>query len=547
MPALLTWRQVPSYAVCLCFALALFFRTQVRSSFSLLLGDNLDGFIELSVLEHWFNTLRGLTSWSDTFYFYPYPNTLAYNDGYLLYGLAYSLFRGLRIDPLISSELVNILFRGIGFAAMQLFLRRCLRLALPWSLLGAVLFTTAFNMAMQAPHTQLLTVSLVPLFAVIVWQAITAFAAAAHGRSFAWSTLAAILMGAWLLTAYYMAWFTLFFLAWYGLFAALTAPRATLRQVRALPGAAWLSLVGTGAIFALAILPFLMLYLPQAKVTGMHSFAEALYYATNQLDPINIGDANLLLSPLNAWIQSSFRRGPDGGEHIAGITLFLLILFTLGCAHLWQARHEPSIRPIWLLALTSFFVWLLTVRFGAWAGWKWVFDWVPGAKGLRVTVRYQLFVTAPVIAIAVWYLARAGARTPRPLLAVISLVLIAEQVPLAQPVNLNRRAELDRLYSIPAPPPACRSFFVSRGRPVTASEINAIYSHNVDAMLLAEWFALPTINGFSTFTPPDWNFNGPDLPDYLARVRTYADAHKLAGLCALDLTAKRWNTDPFGA
>lgn len=74
--------------------------------------------------------------------------------------------------------------------------------------------------------------------------------------------------------------------------------------------------------------------------------------------------------------------------------------------------------------------------------------------------------------------------------------------------------------------------------------MNAIYSHNVDAMVLAEKFGLPTLNGYGTFEPPDWDFVGPERFDYLERVRHYVQAHHLAGVCAVDLLEKRWDVSP---
>ena len=71
------------------------------------------------------------------------------------------------------------------------------------------------------------------------------------------------------------------------------------------------------------------------------------------------------------------------------------------------------------------------------------------------------------------------------------------------------------------------------------------YRSNVDAMLIAEYINLPTINGFSTFNPPDWRFDFPARQDYQARVDAYAAHHDLKNLCGLDLEAMRW-TVPDG-
>ena len=63
--------------------LAVFFRGQLMDGFTLLLGDRHDGVIQLSILEHWRNVIRGTEAWNRTAFFWPVPGTLGYNDGYL--------------------------------------------------------------------------------------------------------------------------------------------------------------------------------------------------------------------------------------------------------------------------------------------------------------------------------------------------------------------------------------------------------------------------------------------------------------------------------
>ena len=536
------------YLICLALSVAMFFRKQLSSGFDLLLGSRTDTIIEMAILEHWYNVLRAHSSWSTGFYFYPYTGTLGFNDGYFLYGLPYSLLRLCGVDPFLGSELVNVLLRVVAFAAFHLFLRRSLALGPWWSLLGAVVFTLSCTMTMRAHHAQLLSVCFVPLFAWLACNAAEAFAAGAHRRFVLWGALAALLMSAWLLTTYYMAWFTLFFLSCATLLGVLSSPGAALRGVRTLPRRGWASVAAVASVFAVGIVPFLALYLPKARMTGMHPFAEVLSYTVQPLDLIHVGDANLLLAQLDGLLNGYFRPElPRYSEHTTGLTLLLLVMFVLACASLC-ARGQAPRRLERLLAATAVLTWLLTLRIGDWSAWVAVFDLVPGAAGLRVVARYQLFLAAPVIAVATAYLARQGAQAPRPLAAVLALVLVAEQITVRQPVFLDHPAELARLRSIPAPPPSCRSFFVSRARANVdlPPEADAVYSHNVDGMMLSEWFRLPTLNGFGTFEPPDWNFVGPDRADYLQRVKTYVQAHDLADVCAVDLLAKRWDTDPLG-
>ena len=67
------------------------------------------------------------------------------------------------------------------------------------------------------------------------------------------------------------------------------------------------------------------------------------------------------------------------------------------------------------------------------------------------------------------------------------------------------------------------------------------YIHGVDAMLIAEFFGLPTVNGMATFTPTGWDLHTPFDPSYRARALRYAQRMGVAeGLCSLDLKARKW-------
>jgi hypothetical protein len=63
---------------------------------------------------------------------------------------------------------------------------------------------------------------------------------------------------------------------------------------------------------------------------------------------------------------------------------------------------------------------------------------------------------------------------------------------------------------------------------------------------LTAYFRIPTMNGFSTFNPSDWDFSNSTSPDYVARAKAYAERHNLRGVCSLDATKpEKWNQAPF--
>jgi len=145
-----------------------------------------------------------------------------------------------------------------------------------------------------------------------------------------------------------------------------------------------------------------------------------------------------------------------------------------------------------------------------------------------------------LIAVAAWRERAALLARSRPwLAATLVALLVAENLSAETPARISRTRQRAALCHIPPPPAGCASLYVVASRVIEPvyinTELDALYPHNVDAMLLAELWRVPTINGFSTFNPPDWNFASPRAADYDVRVMAYARRHALHGLCRLDV------------
>jgi hypothetical protein len=98
--------------ICGVLSVAVFFRYQIGNHFTELFSNRYDGFIVLAILEHWHNFFCGLAGWSQTNFFYPFHDTLGYQDGYFANGMFYSAFRGL--------ESVRRLYHGLqSFRSMR--------------------------------------------------------------------------------------------------------------------------------------------------------------------------------------------------------------------------------------------------------------------------------------------------------------------------------------------------------------------------------------------------------------------------------------------
>jgi hypothetical protein len=531
------------------FVVALFFRHQIQNGFTFLSSDRYDGVIVVALLEHWFNVLRGLAAWNSPHYFFPYPKTLGYNDGYFLYGLVYSGFRGLSIDPFLSSELVNVVVKAAGFAGFLLAARRMLKLSFWWALLGAALFTLANNSYVHLVHAQMLSVAFVPIEALLMFEAYHALAGGRRTRFLAFGCGAALLFAAWLMTSVYTAWFFgLFMSIFVGIQLVLGGTGGIARLKNAVLDNK-LAVAAVGAVAIAALLPFVSSYMMGPH--GLRSWEEVAVYSPSILDSVNVGANNLLFGDLITYMKGACPACDIGsGEREAGMgpLLFVLAAMAIGSV-VWHRRALPLEGKLMIggLALACAATWLIAVRSGHHTAWYYVYWHWPGGTGLRVVARIFLFLSAPAAALAAWYLSRKAQAWPKAVVIALCGLLLAEEINGGATGGMDRLQGVARIASVQPPPQQCRAFYATESADsdtsATASDMAGSLVHNIDAMLVAEYVNLPTINGHSSFVPADWNFGKPARDDYQARVEKYASDHGIAALCRLDLTNMHWDTD----
>lgn len=528
-------RAVIGLAAC-ALSVAYVFRFQLASGFDTVSGDIYDGRIETALLEHWFNVFCGWEGWRQPLFFSPRPDTLGYNDGYLLFGVVYSGFRWLGCDPFLAGDLVHAVMRAAGFWAFMLF--ACATCRLPWAcaLLGATLFTIANGAYMQIGHAQLLTLGLAPLLGWLACSAAEAQWRGDAGQAAVRGIGAAILFDLWLMTAFYMLWFTAFFgvvMAAVALARLAARPGAAWRRVLALPR--W-PLVASGAVLLAGMAPFALTYLPTARETGMHPFSEVLPLLPTPMDLVNYGAGSLIYGRLDTWLGDSILLP---GEHTVGIPLLLLGLGLWGAAAAW--RDDTAADRHWWQAMAAALAvsLLLCLRVGPVAPWWLVYSAVPGAAAVRAVTRFLLFLTLPTTLLAMHVLGRRPMAGSRGVLALLALMLVIEEANGQTQAALPRTRELAFLRRLPPVPAACRVFFVAGPRPEHPQCPS--FTVNIDAMLVAELVHRPTLNGHASFLPKDFHMGFTDAADYRRQVvATALEAGLDEGLCSLDLVRLSW-------
>ncbi len=518
-------------------------RVPVLSHFRMIAGDTLDGMLALAIEMHWSHVFNGTAlGWQTTNYFFPIRDTLGYNDSFFLHGALLALVRSCGADIFLGLQIVDWSFRAIGFASMWALARRCFDWPSLVNVLAAALFVTANCYYPNATvHGQFLACNLLPLLMLLQVESVRA---AASGAIYRFALLAAIfaaLMGAMLITSYYVSFF--FILADISVlilyvFVLRPGPLRFRSAVRRWGGYATIQI----SLLALCCVPFLMIYLPKAAETGMHPFYEIALFSLRPTDIINVGPYNLLWSHFYQRALALAAPKWEGAlYHQTGATPILFGLFLMGG---WTLRHER--KSEWRKALL-FAMWCsnllllaVTIRWsGVWP-WAWVYRFIPGAEGVRVISMIQLdlmiltvLVACSVMA-AVWRLAQM-----RAIFVLVAVLLLVEQINDYPVFNLDRPAENAFLAQVDHIPSSCRVFFAESSRP--GPDLNTWYRHNVDSMILAEVSGIPTINGFSTFLPPRWSLVHPEGGEYLSNVREWLGNHAVTGpVCAIDFKTGAW-------
>lgn len=541
-------------ALRLCFLLlaciasiVVLFHNLFFSNFNILLGDRFDALIETNLLQHWYNVIQGKSKWDTVGYFYPFTNTLGYNDGYFLYGVFYSIFRLLGFDLFISTDLVNISLKIIGFFSFYFLAKKVFKFSFWVSLIGATAFTLGNLMAVHMRHAQLLSIAFAPLLTIFVLRYFQSLKFNDSKKTLINGCFASLLLSLWLFTSYYMAWyFILFFVVCSFIFMFFCVSNKEYRNNLKIKVSLKVLIVPI-VVLMFFLMPFLKVYLPKASETGGQSLYAVEYYAPVPYNVIDPGEYNLIFGKLTNAFFSNIDNLNRVGEFSIGLApiSLLILLITLACLSFKKIKSTFEIF-IFSVCLTTVVTALFAIKFGDIFLWKFIWQYFPGAKGMRVTGRYFLFLIFPVVLVSTWFLDKIASKRGWVLFSALSILLILEQVNFAHNAAFNREDNKRFINSVPVPPKGCKAFYVVGQRkgefPIVTDNITiSYYPHNVDAMLISEVDNLRTINGFSTFNPPGWDFALNPLQSYMARVQNYINNNNIAnGMCEFDLENLKW-------
>ena len=549
-------------AVACVASLCIFFRQFLLSHFNLIAGNIGDDRFIIAILEHWRAVAQGQASFRSPNFFWPEQGVLGYSEALFLFSLPYIIAREIGFDSYIAFEIALILFKAIGFISMFWLLRSFVGVRFLPALAGSVLFTLSnlYFMSLAIGHGHLTVVVFLPLLACLCCAACRAYGDNEKAAGYLYAGSFGLLLALLFFTSFYIAWFAI--LAG-GIAVAWALLAGVLWRRSESPARPWLSeaarrtpiLVTAAMIFLVGMIPFVMTYLPTLRQTGGRSFQENLVYMEHPIDVINTGLGNWMWGRSLANIMLGLSHRPMiPNETEVGWPPFTLAVVVAGFLLSWRQWRGPGAsgpaekRLLLLTAVLSasfFTCWILSLDFGGWSLWWFVFKFVPGGSAIRVPARFNIVFNIFAVVVASIVLNEIKKRDSR--LGQIAFwtaiaLLISEQINTAPSHLIARDSEHVIFSRVHRPPSTCNSFFLK----VPATPDRPFFANQIDAMLIARRDNLPTVNGYSGWLPPDWDFLGFG-PDYLQQVKRWARSKNVtAGLCALDLRDGSWNREDFG-
>jgi hypothetical protein len=218
---------------------------------------------------------------------------------------------------------------------------------------------------------------------------------------------------------------------------------------------------------------------------------------------------------------------------------FMLVFATVILA--WVPGLEVDKRArlfgAWFL-LVSILVLAIPLKFDGFSIWKAVFAPIPGFSVIRDSGRIIPLYELSVVLLAAFFLAQLHARSffRKAIIFFVLVLLAADWNPEVFDFGRSRTVYAQWLKAPIDIDPSCRSFFIKGASQAYMSRSFHMWGlYNVDSMFISLDHAIPTLNGYSAWSPDGWGLANPQESGYRKAVQQWIDRHKLEGVCELDI------------
>jgi Ig-like domain from next to BRCA1 gene len=429
--------------------------------------------------------------------FFPITGHMAWADVMAAAVPFYAPWR-LFFEPFTAFQLWGLTMGALNFTSAHVLLKRCFGFTTWASAVGAALFAFSAVRINQTMHWQLF-----PAF-FTVWGAHAAYRLANA------STLSpkhrvryiALLAGsavAQLWVGIYLGWFMTFIFVVGTALGLAFWPKAR-TELFGLVKAHPVALAVAAALALAALYPMAWRYAETAKTFGSRPYSEVMSMLPMARVWFNLGDGSWLWgwTAKHPWFQGI----PMAHEQRCG---FGFIATAVALFTFIRLRAQQRIAFVGVL----FMVLILTTTMYAPDGtspWKWVYDYFPAAQAIRAvarsTVVYMLGIS---VGVAAALTALAQHQKLKQVVVPLGALLIFEQG-YTTPAFSKAQNNADIAEIVRQLEPDCYAFVLS---PVQG--YGPYWKYQLDAMWAAVLSGVPTMNGYSGQSPPQWALGDTNL------------------------------------
>lgn len=487
----------------------------VLSGFEAMHGDLGDSRLLNLYAEHAYQYLTSPWSrsfWSPTWQFFPVAKTFAYSDVFIGATGPYLLSRAAGFDPFFSFQLWWLSTTALNFAAF-FYLARLLGFERLSSSVGAYCFSAGLPVISYLSHPQLLANYWTALFFVFF---LKVHRTTIKKQTISFAILAAVCLGMQFWSSIYLGWFVIFGCSIMFLFLFFLHPRDVVAFIRQNFMAHFTFACVTGVVMA----PLFYKYGEVLREMGGRSTDEVMLYVPTIEGFLLTSDSVVFYRWAHNFLKAKL-VAPHESYMFVGLVPLIGLVF--GVYRMWNRVRNGHIRQtknVISTVDTSCTVLVCTILLLAFrtqdgfSMWRYVLDVYPGASAIRAVGRISIFLMLP-LSLLVCILLSPQEKTrklksqhlnPTSSLAGFFAALAVLETGNIANANYSKTISESAIKTLAqAIPQECPMFYSRR-----------LHIFDPVSQLDAMWASIltnkPTINGYSGFSPKNYNAEKLDYP-----------------------------------
>lgn len=495
-------------------------------------GDTGDARLTFTLLNHWYRVFTFQEGLTQQIFFWPDSNTLGSSEALLGPGILNTLLRFMQVSFLNSGIWTWILYAFILFLGVFNFAKTNFRSNFV-ALLFTLLIAFSYGLNTKIVHLHLIGF-LMTFFLISCYQNLLrnnvnflyVFGGLAGPFLFALSCWYGF-MGSLIGFAFTMLSYVLLF--------GIKALRGQFHTFKGLFLTAFKN-CQIGFIFSTFValslgITWALIYIPfVSRTSSSWNFSEVVIYSPRLGDLVNSSSG--AFGPWNNFFEFLNLSTSPSGERALGFTplLFISFLYLIYVTLIsFRSIRIPAFERVLVLATLILMVVMLTDDAGH-SLWYLLYNFIPGASSLRAIFRLNLFLAWAITFVLFSYFLRIWRNSKFSLVKTVafSLIIIGlflESVRIS-PASWSLDQFLPREYS------AIKGELNSRGCAAFYLFDNSLQRGSVkthgDAIAVATYTGIPTINGASSQSIPSWNaLSQPNKATLEAELRLWLKAYNM--------------------